>query len=472
MEFYTGLIRIADVTAIAASLYFAFESHKEQEIRARKNGLLLALLFIFLGFGLLIEPVKPFIFAVFGIGLLFGLALLIPARPNKKALKGTRGYLESKPVRFDERDAVFARFRSLTKGSERYNTYYSTRHPKKEERDAKRREKGFLGKPGNIDNGYQPNVAMMHASFAIPPLLGQVAHSDPEPEVKPAQLTPEKAAHIVKNLARHIGADMVGICKVDPDLIYSHRGEIHYDQEEDWGKEIKDLPKYAVVMLTKMSYGHVSSAPHTPTVAESAHLYAKGAYVTTLVAKWFSYMGYRGVAEHTRNYDIPLPPLAADAGLGEVGRQGYLVAPEMGARCRIFAVLTDMPLEIDKPISLGVEEFCQACKKCADSCPSKSIPQDDKVIYNGYSKWKLDEDSCFDYWSKVGTDCCICIALCPFSRPNTFLHKVVRKFVAGSYLAQIVFPHVDNFLYGKRWRPKKVLGWLNYRKKLDKDEIY
>ncbi len=472
MDILTELVLIADIIAIAACLYFIFESYKEQEKRAVKNGATLAGIFLFLGLGLLIPFMKPLIFLIFGIGSVFGLCLLIPAKPNKKALGGAIGYLDGTPVRFDERDAVFARFRSLVPGSDLHKTYYSKLHPEKEERDARRREKGFLGKPGSIDKEYQPNIAMMHASFAIPPLLGQSAFCDPEPDVKPAKLTPEKASHIVKNFARHIGADMVGICKVNPDLIYSHRGEIHYDREVDWGKEIKDLPKYAVVMLTKMSYGHVSSAPHTPTVAESAHLYAKGAYVTTLVAKWFSYMGYRGVAEHTRNYNIPLPPLAADAGLGEVGRQGYLVAPEMGARCRIFAVLTDMPLKIDKPISLGVEEFCQACKKCADSCPSKSIPQNDKVIYNGFSKWKLDEDSCFEYWSKVGTDCCICMAICPFSRPNTFLHKIVRKFVAKSYLAQIVFPHVDNFLYGKRWKPKQVTDWLNYRKELDKDEIY
>jgi reductive dehalogenase len=224
-----------------------------------------------------------------------------------------------------------------------------------------------------------------------------------------------------------------------------------------------------------MNHGHVISAPHTPTVAESAHLYAKGAYMTTLLAKWFSCMGYRGIAEHTRNYNILLPPLAVDAGLGEVGRQGYLIAPYFGARVRIFAVLTDMPLIPDKPISLGVEEFCQKCKKCADACPSKSIPQGEKVIHNGFEKWKLDEDSCFDYWSKVGTDCSICMAICPFSRPNTWLHKFVRLFVARSKIAQTLFPSIDNFLYVKRWHPKKVEPWIDYRDnkhQTDKDEVF
>ncbi len=455
-----------------ACLYFTWESKKEQEERAVKNGLILSGLCVLLGISLFVPVVGIVSKLIFLSALVFGIGLIIPALPNAKALKGSRGYLAGEPVRFDERDTVFTRYRSLVPGSNQYKTYYSVLHPEKEEKDAKRREKGFIGKPGSIDNEYQPNVAMMHAAFDIPPYLGHYAFNDPEPDAPRANLTPEKAADIVKNFTLHLGADLVGICRIDPDLVYSHRGEIHYGKVKDWGKEIKDLPPYAVVFLTKMNHDHVISAPHTPTVAESAHLYARGAYISTLLARWFAHMGYKGVAEHTRNYNIPLPPLAADAGLGEVGRQGYLIAPGMGARSRIFAVLTDMPLAVDSPISIGAEEFCKACKKCADSCPSKSIPQGEKTIYNGFSKWKLDEDACYDFWSRVGTDCSICMAICPFSRPDTPLHRVVRKFVARSRLAQITFPHVDNFLYGKRWRPKRVAQWLNFRKELDKNEIY
>jgi len=472
MDFLIYPALAADLVALAACLYFTWESKKEQEERAVKNGLILSGLCVIMGIGLFIPVIGTAVKLIFILASGFGLSLLIPAIPNARALKGAKGYRVGNPVRFDERDTVFARYRSLVPGSDLYKTYYSDLHPEKEKQDAKRREKGFIGKPGIIDNEYQPNVAMMHAAFDIPPYLGYYAFNDPEPDAPKANLTPEKAADIVKNFALHIGADLVGICKIDPDLVYSHRGETHYGKVEGWGKEIKDLPPYAVVFLTEMNHSHVISAPHTPTVAESAHLYARGAYIGTLLARWFAHMGYKGVAEHTRNYNIPLPPLAADAGLGEVGRQGYLVAPNMGARSRIFAVLTDMPLAVDSPISLGVEEFCKACKKCADSCPSKSIPQGEKIVCNGFSKWKLDEDACYDFWSKVGTDCSICMAICPFSRPDTLLHKIVRKFVAKSRVAQIVFPHVDNFLYGKKWQPKHTASWLNYRKELDKNEIY
>lgn len=459
------LLLIADFILFSFFLYFAFEAYREQEARATKSGLVGAAIAIIIGIFIFIPYLKNVVLYLFATGCILSLSLLIPAKPNKKALKGTKGYLVGQAKRFDERNSVFARYRSLTPGTERYDYFYKKMHPEKEAHDAKRRKTGFIGTNGSIDNGYQPNVAMMHASFSIPPYLGHYAFNDPQSDVPAANLSPEKATLIVKNLARHIGADLVGITKVDTDLLYSHRGEIHYDNEKDWGKEIKDLPPYAVVLITQMSHGHVISAPHTPTVAESAHLYAKGAYMATLLARWFSYMGYKGVAEHTRNYNLVLPPLAVDAGLGEVGRQGYLIVPKFGARVRIFAVLTDMPLLTDKPISLGVEKFCQACKKCADACPSKSIPQGVKTVYNGFEKWKLDEDSCYAYWSKVGTDCSICMAICPFSRPDTFLHKIVKLLVAKSRIAQITFPYIDNFLYGKHWRSKTVLPWLNYNDK-------
>ncbi|MBW1731606.1 MAG: FCD domain-containing protein [Deltaproteobacteria bacterium] len=169
-------------------------------------------------------------------------------------------------------------------------------------------------------------------------------------------------------------------------------------------------------MLTEMDWDHVSSASHTPSGAESARNYERGAYLSVHLARWFAHMGYRAVAQNTRHYDIALPPLAVDAGLGEIGRLGYLIAPCFGARVRIFATLTDMPLIPDRPISIGVDEFCKRCKKCAESCPSKSIPMGEKIVHRGALKWKLNEDSCFEYWSKVGTDCSICMAVCPFSR--------------------------------------------------------
>ncbi len=155
-------------------------------------------------------------------------------------------------------------------------------------------------------------------------------------------------------------------------------------------------------------------------------------------------------------------PLAVDAGLGEMGRQGYLLAPHYGARTRVFAVLTDMPLEADRPILLGADEFCRRCKKCGKVCPSTSIPLGDKVVDNGVKKWKLDAESCFEYWGRSGTDCSVCMGICPFSRPDSFLHNLVRWFVRHSPVAKMVFPPLDNWIYGTKWRTKRVPDWAAF----------
>ena len=411
---------------------------------------------------------SPFVF-IFGVGVFLGIAFIIPWKQNSKALKGCLGYVKGNVTRFHEAESVFARTRSMPEGSEVYQKFYAE-HPDWEEKDRIRRKKGILGRIGSIDTGYQPNVAMMISSDEMPEFLGPFAKSQPSEQTIKADLSPEKATQIVKSYAKHLGADMVGVCEVDQNWIYSHKGEIYNDNWEDWGKEITNIPKYAVVFLLEMDRDNVISAPHTPTAVESTINYAKGPFISTILGRWFTLMGYQGIAQHSRNYDVILPPLAVDAGLGEIGRQGYLIAPRFGARVRVFATLTDMPLKVDEPISIGVEEFCEKCMKCAESCPSKSIPTGKKTICRGVEKWKLDEDSCYDYWSRIGTDCGICMAICPFSRPDSYFHRFIRWFVANSPVAKALFPHIDNFIYGKTWKSRKVADWLEFPKRSEVED--
>jgi len=46
-----------------------------------------------------------------------------------------------------------------------------------------------------------------------------------------------------------------------------------------------------------------------------------------------------------------------------MGRFGYLITEEPGPRISIFAVTTDLPLVVDNPVDIGVEDFCTFCKK-------------------------------------------------------------------------------------------------------------
>lgn len=461
---------------LAANVILIVDSIREQEPRASRIGLAGAIFFLALGGVIVWAPASRVPIAVIlGTIALVGLILFVPGKSSTRALQGSMGYATGEVKRFDERDVVFARNFSLPPGSEAYKRYYEM-HPEKEEADARRREKGGpVGwRRGAIDGGYPPNVAMSNALETFSSLLRstdpasayRVSGPNPEagshPQSAKVAIDPAKATHIVKGFARHLGADLVGVCKTNPLWTYSHRGIIFEDRWEEWGQEIPEPLPYTVVIATEMNLENVGAAPHTPVSVESEFNYALGACITIPLSQWFIEMGYQAVPQFAGAYDCVMVPLAVDAGLGELGRQGFLIADTFGPRVRLFAVTTDMPLLPDEPLDLGVEEFCATCLKCADSCPSQSIPKGEKVVFNGVEKWKLDQDTCFEYWARIGTGCCICMAVCPFSRPNRSLHRLVRWMLRRSSLACKVLPYVENFVYGKRWRSKSVPEWVRY----------
>ena len=57
------------------------------------------------------------------------------------------------------------------------------------------------------------------------------------------------------------------------------------------------------------------------------------------------------------------------AGLGWWGRNNLLINPEFGSRVRYVSVLTDAPLEPDKPL----ERDCGKCVACLCVCPADAI---------------------------------------------------------------------------------------------------
>ena len=389
--------------------------------------------------------------------------------PNQRALQGTPGYIRDKVNRFDERMHVFARNRALPPGSEQYTQFY-TEHPELEKYDAERREKGGpLGKIGLIDRPHEgPNVAATLASLSIPFNLSAPEivkpHSHPLLNGKNMHLSPEEATTRIKGYATNIGADLVGIAEINPLWIYSHRGEIFHENWEDWGKEIPIDHKYAVVVAEEMSEDMIGPAPHTPSVMESMKNYAKGAYISTQLAAFIANLGYEATANHLRHYTAILPPLAVDAGLGEVGRLGYLMTKEFGPRIRLSAVTTNLPLIPDKPVDIGVEDFCKFCKKCAVCCPSQSIPQDEEQkVVNGTLKWKLNDETCFGYWAKAGTDCCICMKVCPWSHARTFPHRLIVWLITRNRYVRRVFSVMDDIFYGRNPKPNVGPKWAGFK---------
>jgi reductive dehalogenase len=211
-----------------------------------------------------------------------------------------------------------------------------------------------------------------------------------------------------------------------------------------------------------MGFELVGTAPHSSTTIASMANYAGGAFIATQLAAFIANLGYSASANHLRHYDAALVPLAVDAGLGETGRLGYLMTKDFGPRIRLGAVTTDLPLIPDNPVDIGVEEFCKICKKCAHCCPSNSIPLDDQQEVNGTRRWKLNAETCFDYWGKVGTDCNICMRVCPWSHANTFPHKLIRALITRNRYSRHMFNLMDDIFYGKKPKPKPAPEWASY----------
>ncbi len=400
-------------------------------------------------------------------GVLAGvmIALIIPFGRNSDHKLGTAYYKVGEVQRYDERDNIFSRIRSLRPGTWSYEEYYQ-RHPQRKAPDDLRRDLGgAMGEVvGKIDLHNHLNLAALRGLIPLPMLFGNPEVVKPRPINQPGQVAPQELTLYIKGLAKYLGADLVGVARLDPRWIYSNKGGIFFNNDQDWGKPIESDHPFAVVMATEMDREMLMTGAHTPASIETYRNYNLGTAVSIQLAACLAEMGYRATANHLRHYEVMCVPLAIDAGLGELGRHGYLVTKEFGPRVRLSVVTTDAPLIPDNPVDIGVQHFCEHCQKCAHLCPSKSIPTGEKTVANGLRRWYLDAGSCSTWWAKVGSACSICMAVCPWSHPNTLIHRASKYLIVRSALARRVLAWADDFFYGNYKGDWYGPEWCDYRR--------
>jgi len=351
--------------------------------------------------------------------------------------------------RFDERDIMFAREEYLP-GTKKYEAYYN-RKPELRKRDDRIRALPPLLKEGG--RFYDPlRSRQIEAFFEL--IEGLTNKVDGPVENSHENIDPVKASQYIKDTLYSLGADEVGIAELNPKYVYSHVGR----GPEKWGAPIENRHKYVIAFTLEMAYRQVEKSPLINITEETVRGYFNGALISTALAEAIRKIGYPARAHIAgSNYQIILPAVAYDAGLGELGRFGYLISRKFGARVRLGAVTTDLPLVPDKPIHFGVREFCRTCKKCADNCPSRAIPFDNPREVRGISKWQLNVERCLTYWRLVGTDCGLCMKVCPFSHPQSRVHNIVRLGIKNSAIARKVSMWGDDIFYG-RTVPKTYLN--------------
>lgn len=105
--------------------------------------------------------------------------------------------------------------------------------------------------------------------------------------------------------------------------------------------------------------------------------------------------------------------IAIAAGLGQLGKHGSLITVEFGSNVRLATVLTDLPLGIDPPRDIAVDDLCHNCRICETNCPPHAIFSE-KQLVRGEKKWYVDFDKCAPYFAET-RGCGICIEVCPWS---------------------------------------------------------
>lgn len=275
----------------------------------------------------------------------------------------------------------------------------------------------------------------------------------------------------IKVIARYAGADKVGVTKIDPRWIFDSvclngldpgPPEIKHivvkDVEQPMETETEFvLPKSvrnAVVFINVQPRALTQFGPSSiPSVASTNQGYGQGGMTSVALAQAIRSLGY--IAIPCMNSTALSIPLAIDAGLGELGRLGYLITPEWGPHVRIDKVLTNMPLTPDSPISFGVTEYCTECGICAVECPSGAISPDKERSFSpppaavpcgnpGALKWYIDGKKCSRWWAESGAPCSNCMNVCPYTMAT------LGDGFDGRKPAPETFWDLDTTAYGRR----------------------
>lgn len=220
----------------------------------------------------------------------------------------------------------------------------------------------------------------------------------------------------LKRAARFYGADSVGVAELDMRWIYANRRR---DLEPI---ELPEGVRYAVVMAIAVDELGVATSPEVPAAAATGLGYSKMAFTASTLAEFIRNLGYIAIpAGNGLGLSVPL---AIDAGLGQLGRNGLLITPEYGSCIKLCKVLTDLPLEPDRPIDFSVTDYCKGCSLCAEACEVGAITNAPEPSWEpacssnnpGVLKWYVDAEKCYQFWCDNGADCSTCIAVCPFSK--------------------------------------------------------
>ena len=163
----------------------------------------------------------------------------------------------------------------------------------------------------------------------------EMIRNAPEGNIFPTKAelhTPEITSSHIKELARYLGTDLVGVAKLKAapsPLLQAGEGK---------GEGDGNYP-FAVICAVQADYD-----PRQARGIGGQVPVQKGLFITFVLSAWIRELGFRATAALDPNAER----LAATAGLGTLNARGRLVTPQFGTRVHVTNVIrTDLPLAPD-----------------------------------------------------------------------------------------------------------------------------
>jgi epoxyqueuosine reductase len=216
--------------------------------------------------------------------------------------------------------------------------------------------------------------------------------------------SPAEAAQQLKAKALELGADIVGVCEIEPSDVY--RGRVVTE-------------KYAIAVGQRMRWREFQVVPSQESAIECLRVYFTLGETVIQLAEHVRSLGYPCTVEHPiGDSDLLHVPIGLKAGFGELGRHGSIIHPKLGPLFRMGSIATSVPLEIDHPVDAGIAAFCDTCRACRLYCPPQAIPDHRSPAagkdHLGYDRYVVDTGRCFPYFARHGY-CSICLPVCVYN---------------------------------------------------------
>jgi len=340
--------------------------------------------------------------------------------------------------RFDMRDETDARM-TLISGTPEYEEYYARRPQYKEWDDNLKqlrirvRESNWGKDPINeqfvpslfVTNGLFGSASTVEGIYRDIARTGRQRNVPTDGSEKKFKIDPEEMARKIKEYGMYLGAATVRITKLKQEWVYTHYSNKIGPGSHGKPVELDYENIICMPVLQDRKMKNIGRGASQET--EDGRIYSQGSWISVVVAEFIRCVGYQARALPSLNAPYFVVPTFVDAGIGEQGRNSFVVSKRFGCNWRPAAVATNMPLALDKPVDFGLQDFCEKCKRCAEYCPSGAITKGGKEIIRGVRRWAFDGEKCRRYWEQLGHSCGICQAVCPWNHPNSWLHNGVRE---------------------------------------------